>query len=64
MVFSVRMYRTSFIIQWNILKLNLKQTIQRIIIILMPIEPETLQGFFFHTPQMVNVSTLADTADN
>ena len=32
-----------FIIPWNILKINYKQTMQRIIIILMTIEPETLQ---------------------
>ena len=39
---------TSFIIPYIILKFNHKQTIQRIIIILMPIEPETLQVFFIH----------------
>ena len=42
-------YTMSFIIPWNILKFNYKQTIQRIIIILMPIEPETLLLFSYIT---------------
>ena len=38
-------YSTYFIIPGNILKFNYKQTIQWIIIILMPIKPEILQVF-------------------
>ena len=38
----------SYIIPWNILKFNYKQTVQWIIISLMPIEPETLQVFSLH----------------
>jgi hypothetical protein len=43
-------------------KIRNKYTTQQIMVILTPIERETLQ-FFFYISQMLNVSTFGNTAD-
>ena len=46
------LYTTSIMIPWNILKFNFRQTIQRIIIILTPVDPETTSFFIHHKCSM------------
>ena len=51
-----------FISPWNILKIRNKLTTQRIMVVLTPIERETLQ-VFLHISQMLIVSNFGNTAD-
>ena len=56
-------YTGLFISPWNILKIRNKQTTQRIMVVLTPIERETLKVFFLNISRMLNMSTFGNTED-
>ena len=61
-LFCLKHYSTGLCISaWNISRIHNKYTTQRIMVILTPIERETLQ-VFLHISQLLNVSTFGNTA--